>query len=91
MLVDVKQDRTGSVVLTPANARTRGRMRRHMAEVAGSPYDSVYLEDWRGDEFLDQRLSPSKRSMVRRGFTQTIRMDPWEYGLMAGYDLENVI
>jgi hypothetical protein len=89
MLVDVREDGMG-VLLIPVSQRVKAQMRAHNKQWHGQPYDAVFLQEWKGDEFLE-KLPPAKRSMVRRGYTQTIRMDPWEFGMLVGYDFENVI
>lgn len=93
IIIDVVQERDGSVTLTPRNERVRKQMERHMKEMTGHADNSVFLQEWRGDEFLDNRghISAAKAAEVRKGWTEGIKMDPWEFGHMVGYDFHEVI
>lgn len=90
MLVEVSRDIIGDVVLTPVSERVKEQMRVHNLECHGHADDTVHLQEWRGDEFVET-MSPANQAHVNRGYTATIRMDTFRFGLMVGYDFENVI
>jgi len=90
MLIEVRRNDIGDVVLTPVSQRIQEQMRVHNLEVLGHANDYVYLQEWRGDEFIET-MSKANQAHVNRGYTARIRMDPWKFGMMVGYDFEHVI
>ena len=90
IIVDVEEGGLG-VTLRPRNKRVRRQMERHTKEFTGHSDDSVFLQEWRGDEFIDEHLTPSQAAEVRNGWTVGIKMDPWNFGHMVGYDFHEVI
>jgi hypothetical protein len=90
IIIDVSEDGLG-VTLTPRSEKVRAQMRRHNKEWTGNASDNVFLQEWRGDEFLDSKLSPSQARDVRGGWPVGIKMDPWEFAHYDGYDFHEVI
>lgn len=91
IIVDVNEGQMGNVTLTPRSARVRGQMERHNEEWTGHASDSVFLQEGMGaGEFLES-LPPAKARDVREGWGAAIKMDPWEFGHMVGYDFHEVL
>jgi hypothetical protein len=90
IIIDVQEDGLG-VTLTPRNQRVRRQMARHNKEWTGHADEEVFLQEWRGDEFLDEYLTSAQAGHVRSGYTVGIKMDPWVFGHMVGYDFQEVI
>jgi hypothetical protein len=94
MLIDISRDRMGNMVLSPISERVRRQMRAHTYELTGNTSQAVWLDERREDEFLEHgepQLSPAELAHVNRGYIVTKRIDPWNFGLMVGYDFEHVI
>lgn len=91
IIIDVQQDNMGNVLLTPRNKRVRAQMRRHNKEWTGNASDDVFLQEWRGDEFIERNLTGAQAAEVRGGWTVGIKMDPWEFGHHVGHDFHEVI
>lgn len=91
IIIDVKQDNMGNVLLTPRSRRIQAQMRRHNKEWTGNASDDVFLQEWRGDEFLDSKLTSTKAQEVRSGYTVGVKMDPWEFGHYVGHDFHEVV
>lgn len=92
ILVDVEQDRLGSLLVHPKSEKVKRQMRAHTEKWTGHPDDSVYIQvDYEVDTFLDRYVPRRKHSEVRGGWPVTVKMDPWEFGHYVGYDFHEVI
>jgi hypothetical protein len=91
IIVDVEQDRMGNAILTPRSKRIRSQMSAHNKEWTGHASEEVFLQEWRGDEFIDERLTSEQAAHVRRGYTVGIKMDPWEFGHLVGHDFQEAM
>ena len=87
--VRVEQDRMGDVTITPESAKVRKRLEKHLKQFGESGAE-VFLQGWQGDQWLDENLTKAQQREVRQGWGLTMIMDPWEYGMLRGYDSSEV-
>jgi hypothetical protein len=90
MKVNVKQDRMGSVLVTPVSVKACEAYESHMEEMTDNATCTAYLQEWRGEEFIDTYVPARKRHDVRLGYTVTILMNRDEFGNLLGYDASEV-
>lgn len=91
IIIDVAQDRMGNVLLTPRNERVRRQMKKHNKEWTNNASDDVFLQESKGDEFIEEKLTSTQARDVNAGYKVGIKMDPWEFGHYVGYDFHEVI
>jgi hypothetical protein len=85
-------DNMGGIILQPVSKKIRAQMRRHNKEWTGHASDTVYLnEGGEAGMFMEERMPPDKARAISQGYTETIQMDPWEFGHYVGYDFHEVI
>ncbi len=87
--VQISQDRTGSVILQPVSARVCRTIEKHLAQF-GEKDCSVFFQEHRGDEFMAEYLKPAERRHVEQGYSITVMMSDYNYGMLRGWDLSEV-
>lgn len=86
MLAQVSQDRFGCVTISPVNEKIRRKYQKFLRKETNNPKadPDLFLQGDDAATFL-QELGTKGKS-VEEGWTETIRMDEWEYATMLGYD-----
>jgi len=89
MLVSIEQNRFGHITISPVSDRIRRKYARYLRKFNHNDNGTVYMQVDTDIETLE--LTPSQRRNVEHGWTIRVRMDPWNYASMLGYDAaENV-
>ncbi len=87
--VEIEEDMGGGVTITPVSSRVCAKYERHMLDVYGRAVCSAYKNDgFETQQFLDQH--PEIARKLERDRYVVVEMDPWEFGLLLGWDAENV-
>ncbi len=87
--VEIEEDMGGGITITPVSSRVCAKYERHMSDVYGRSVCSAYKNDgFETQQFLDQY--PEIARKLERDRYVVVEMDPWEFGLLLGWDAENV-
>lgn len=91
ILVEVKQDRIGSLIVRPVAKTLRAALRKHATHWDKRAYDDLYIQ--RDDEvetFLKELPAATRRS-IKGGWTAKILVDGWTFLSMFGYDAAEAV
>ena len=89
MLVRFSTDFTGSVHGEPVNDRIAAKFAAHMEEMTGHHDATVFFQEHEADDLASMIPARQFRDLMN-GWTVKCRIDPWDYGMMLGYDAHNV-
>lgn len=89
MLVEINSERgTPGYIVTPVSKKWRAKFAQYMLKVVGKSTYTVYFQ---GEYDLpDEIKSHRDYRELSKGWSLTIRVDPWIYGYWLGYDAYTV-
>jgi hypothetical protein len=91
IIVEAWQDSMGSIIVEPISESHRLAYAAHMRGMTGRATCQVYIQEGMGaEEFINEDCPPRHRADLRNGYTVRFRLDPWVYGMMLGYDAQEV-
>ena len=87
--VEVEENSMGDITITPVSSRVCRKYERHMKDVYGRPVCSAFMNDgFEAQQFLDQYPEIARR--IESDRYAVVMMDPYEFGMLLGYDAEHV-
>lgn len=89
MLVEIQLEHgTGGYIITPTSKQWRAKFAFHMLEMTGKSTCIAYFQ---GDYDLPKEIKSHRDyKELSKGWSLTIRVDPWIYGYWLGYDAYTV-
>lgn len=90
MLVSIRQDNIGGLIISPVNERLQRRYARHLRKFDKHADGTIYIQsDFEVESFL-QEYAPRHKRDIEHGWTARIRMDQWCFATMLGYDANTI-
>jgi hypothetical protein len=85
-LVEISEDRTGAVTVTPVREKIREKYAKHMKEMTGSADDGAFFQEGLDSVAEALELSSAQVKHISSGYTVRVKIDPWNFGMLLGYD-----
>lgn len=90
MLVRIIEDDIGNLILQPVSEKRADKYAAHMEDMTGYAQRSAYLQnEYDITQFRSDLNGRARRELNFYGAV-TVRMDPWVFGHMLGYDAHEV-
>jgi hypothetical protein len=90
IIVEVSQNRMGSIIVEPICESHRLAYAAHMREMTGRATFQADIPEHCAGEFINEYCPKWHRAELRKGYSVRFRLDPWVFGHMLGYDAHEV-